>query len=30
MNLTLKDIDLTNGVIYPETAKHGQQHADKR
>jgi integrase len=24
MNLTLKDIDLINGVIYPETAKHGQ------
>ncbi len=23
MNLTLKDIDLNNGVVYPQTAKHG-------
>jgi len=23
MNLTLKDIDLNNGVAYPQTAKHG-------
>jgi len=23
MNLKLKDVDLTNGLVYPETAKHG-------
>ena len=23
MNLTLKDVDLNNGVVYPQTAKHG-------
>ena len=29
MNLTLKDIDLNNGVVYPQTAKHGSARALK-